>query len=161
MMPHPARVTRCEDNKMISHLIEFLNRFFEKLPLAVLKFRWLIIAIFLATTAFMLHGLVTKFNMDMSLENFFSEKDPVRVTLNRYRQEFGSEDGLYIVYEAKDGDVFSEKSIKVHFNPYLLEIYWDEKPDPAPTSKYFLLFVILFFFKIRSNLSIKILFSSN
>lgn len=96
---------------MLAHLFEYLNNFFEKLPLAVLKFRWLILSACIVITGFMTYSIATRFNMDMSMETFFAEDHPVRVTLNQFRQQFGSDDGLYIVYEAKDGDVFSEKSI--------------------------------------------------
>lgn len=96
---------------MISALFEYLNQRFETLPKTSLHYRWLIITVFLLSTAFMLFNIATKFNMDMSLETMFKESDPARVTLDNFRHRFGSDDGLYIVYEAADGDVFSEKSI--------------------------------------------------
>ena len=34
-------------------------------------------------------------------------------SLDEFRAQFGSDDGLYIVYEAKDGDVFSEASLRL------------------------------------------------
>lgn len=96
---------------MISAFLEYLNQLFEKLPAATLKFRWLILIGFLISTVFMFYGALTRFNMDMSFETMFKESDPVRQTLNNFRHEFGSDDGVYIVYETEDGDVFSEKSI--------------------------------------------------
>jgi predicted RND superfamily exporter protein len=96
---------------MISALFEYLNQRFEKLPNATLQYRWIIIFGFLLSSAFMLFNIVTKFNMDMSFETMFKQDDPIRTTLNNFRHQFGSDDGLYMVYEAKDGDVFSEKSI--------------------------------------------------
>jgi predicted RND superfamily exporter protein len=96
---------------MISHFIEYLNQRFEKLPNALLPYRWLVIFGFLASSGIMLFGVMTKFNMDMSMETMFPKNDPVRETLDGFRMQFGSDDGVYIVYETKDGDVFSEESI--------------------------------------------------
>ncbi len=96
---------------MISELIDYLNHLFERTPAAILKIRWLVLLIFISSSAFMFYGAATRFNIDMSLETMFSADDPIRVTLNDFRQQFGSDDGVYIVYEAADGDVFSEKSI--------------------------------------------------
>lgn len=96
---------------MISALFESLNQLFEKLPDRTLKYRWLILFTFIGSSIFMLYGAVTRFNMDMSFETMFKETDPVRITLNEFRQQFGSDDGVYVVYETADGDVFSETSI--------------------------------------------------
>jgi len=49
--------------------------------------------------------------MDMSLESWFQDDDPTKVSLDQFRQQFGSDDGIYIVYEAKNGDVFSETAL--------------------------------------------------
>jgi len=49
--------------------------------------------------------------MDMSLESWFQDDDPAKVSLDEFRAQFGSDDGVYVVYEAQDGDVFSQVSI--------------------------------------------------
>ena len=56
--------------------------------------------------------MVTRFEMDMSLESWFDNDDPTKISLDNYRKQFGSDDGIYVVYKAKDGNVFSEESIK-------------------------------------------------
>ena len=61
----------------------------------------------------MIYGMMTHFTMDMSLESWFQEDDPAKLSLDKFRKQFGSDDGIYLVYETKDGDVFSEKSLEV------------------------------------------------
>ena len=70
----------------------------------------MLILFFLVSTI-LIFGMVTRFTMDMSLESWFRDDDPTRVSLDQFRQEFGSDDGIYIVYEAQDGDVFSAQSV--------------------------------------------------
>jgi predicted RND superfamily exporter protein len=88
-----------------------LNDFFENAPDLLLKHRLFVLMSFVLISAVLIFGMVTRFQMDMSLESWFQEDDPTKITLDRFRQQFGSDDGIYIVYETEDGDVFSEKSI--------------------------------------------------
>ncbi|MGY8874178.1 MAG: efflux RND transporter permease subunit [Gammaproteobacteria bacterium] len=53
----------------------------------------------------------SRFVLDTSFDVWFSESDPAIEALEDFRDQFGSDDGLFIVYEAKDGDVFSNKSL--------------------------------------------------
>lgn len=59
----------------------------------------------------MIYGMLSRFSMDMALESWFQDDDPATRSLTELRHQFGSDDGVYIVYEAADGDVFSEKSL--------------------------------------------------
>ncbi len=92
--------------------LSWINRFFEQAPNSLLTIRWTVVFSFLLFSVFTGYGLFTKFQMDMSIESWFQEDDPARASLKQFRQEFGSDDGIYIVYEAADGDVFSEKSLQ-------------------------------------------------
>jgi hypothetical protein len=97
-----------------NHLKVFLhslNDFFENAPDLLLKHRLFVLMSFVLISAVLIFGMVTRFQMDMSLESWFQEDDPTKITLDKFRQQFGSDDGIYIVYETEDGDVFSEKSI--------------------------------------------------
>ena len=89
-----------------------LNDFFENAPELLLKRKFMVVIGFIVISAILIFGMVTRFQMDMSLESWFQEDDPTKITLDEFRHQFGSDDGIYIVYEAKDGDVFSEQSIK-------------------------------------------------
>jgi len=52
-----------------------------------------------------------KFKLDLTDEFFFRDDDPVRVAFDRFREEFGGDESVYIVYRAKDGNVFSSDSL--------------------------------------------------
>ncbi len=93
-------------------ILSRLNRFFEIAPQVLLPWRWLVLIVFLVSTAFMVYGMFTRFTMDMSLESWFQDDDPAKLSLDAFRQQFGSDDGVYLVYRPADGDVFSEKSIE-------------------------------------------------
>lgn len=88
-----------------------LNLLFEAAPQKLLSWRWTVITVFLLITSAMLYGMLTKFTLDMSLESWFQDDDPAKLSLDDFRHKFGSDDGLYIVYRPRDGDVFSKKSI--------------------------------------------------
>ncbi len=93
-------------------LLLAISTYFELLPDRMRPWRWSIIALALASTIFMAVGS-TKFVVDVTLDSWFSEDDPVVQSLNDFRNQFGSDDGLFIVYEAKDGDVFSPTSLRL------------------------------------------------
>ncbi len=54
---------------------------------------------------------IPRIRIDMTLESFFSQDDPVKILYDTFRDTFGSDDSVYIVYRAKDGDIFSEASL--------------------------------------------------
>ncbi len=95
----------------MQNLLTTLNIFFEKAPERLLARKKLVIFSFFALSVFLIWGMVTRFEMDMSLESWFQKDDPTKVSLEKFRRQFGSDDGIYIVYQAKDGDVFSQESI--------------------------------------------------
>jgi len=98
---------------VLQSVLSRFNHFFEVAPQRFLSWRWSIITLFFTLSAFLIYGMITHFTMDMSLESWFQEDDPTKLSLDTFRQQFGSDDGIYLVYEAKDGDVFSEKSLDV------------------------------------------------
>ena len=77
----------------------------------LLPWRYWLMAIFLLSTGMMSYLMLTRFSMDMSLESWFQDDDPAKVSLDEFRAQFGSDDGVYVVYEALDGDVFVLVSI--------------------------------------------------
>ena len=89
-----------------------LSDFFEGVPNYIRPWRWWIITFVLASTLFMGVGS-TRFVIDVTVDSWFSEDDPVLQSLDEFRNQFGSDDGLFIVYEAKDGDVFSVDSLRL------------------------------------------------
>ena len=88
------------------------NTFFEMAPQKLLPWRWRVISLFCLITIVMLYGIATRFQLDIALESWFQKDDPAKVSLDQYRKQFGSDDGVSIVYRATDGDVFSEASLR-------------------------------------------------
>ncbi|UXI66008.1 efflux RND transporter permease subunit [Tahibacter amnicola] len=88
-----------------------LSKHFENLPDALRKRRLLVGIVFLGLLAASVFG-IGKLHMDMTIEGWFHKEDPTLVAFNRYHAQFGSEDGVYIVYKPKDGDVFSPASLE-------------------------------------------------
>ncbi|GAA4797901.1 MMPL family transporter [Lysobacter hankyongensis] len=110
-------------------LINRLSAHFENVPDALRKRRLLVGIVFLALLATSIFG-ISKLHMDMTIEGWFHKEDPTLVAFNRYHAQFGSEDGVYIVYKPKDGDVFSPASLEavrgiqnelIHFRAKLKE----------------------------------------
>ncbi len=96
----------------MKNLLLAISYYFEALPGQLRPWRWTIITFALVTSLFMALGS-TKFLIDITVDSWFQENDPVLQSLDEFRNQFGSDDGLFIVYEAKDGDVFSTQSLRL------------------------------------------------
>ncbi|MFD0727063.1 efflux RND transporter permease subunit [Lysobacter brunescens] len=88
-----------------------MSQHFESVPDALRKRRLLFGIVFLALVAGAILGM-GKLRMDMTIEGWFHKEDPTLVAFHRYHEQFGSEDGVYIIYKPKDGDVFSTTSLQ-------------------------------------------------
>ncbi|MGJ8688020.1 MAG: efflux RND transporter permease subunit [Gammaproteobacteria bacterium] len=88
-----------------------LSRWFATIPLLVLKVRWLVLTLILVSTVFMIYGAYTRTSLDMSIDSFIDQDDPAIEALNEFREQFGSDDSVFLVYRARDGDVFSAQSL--------------------------------------------------
>ncbi len=93
-------------------ILDRLNQFFETSPDVFREHRVRVWIVFIVVTALVSIG-IPRIRIDMSMESFFAEDDPAKVLFDRFRETFGSDDSVYIVYEAKDGDIFSEASLRV------------------------------------------------
>ncbi len=94
----------------MNKFLQRLAAFFGAIPDTLRPFR-LPIAIFVfLATAFLAFGM-TRFQLDTSFDAWLSDEDPAVRALDDFRRQFGSEDGLFLVYRAKDGDVFSPASL--------------------------------------------------
>lgn len=92
-------------------IVSRLSEHFENIPDALRKRRLLVGIAFLALIAASIFGM-SKLRMDVTIEGWFDKEDPTLVAFHRYHAQFGSEDGVYIVYKPKDGDVFSPASLE-------------------------------------------------
>jgi hypothetical protein len=95
----------------MKNLLLSLNKYFAKVPAQLIPYRKTVIFLALLSTIFMGFG-ASRFVLDTSFDVWFTESDPAIEALDEFRDQFGSDDGLFIVYEAKDGDVFSNKSLR-------------------------------------------------
>ena len=94
----------------MKNLLLYLNKYFAKVPSQLIPYHKTVLVLALLSTIFMAFG-ASRFVLDTSFDVWFSESDPAIEALDEFRDQFGSDDGLFIVYEAKDGDVFSNKSL--------------------------------------------------
>lgn len=84
---------------------------FAQIPNKVLGLRSVVLSCLLVSTIFMVYGIYTRTEMDMTTDSFLDQTDPAISALNEYRRQFGSDDSVFLVYRAKDGDVFSRRSL--------------------------------------------------
>ena len=110
----------------------FGNRF-EALPEKFLGRKKSIWAGFILIVIAALPG-VMKFEMDLSDEQFFSQTDEVRQAYDRFRAQFGGDDSVYLVYRAKDGDVFSQSTLQAIHDVQEELLNYRQKLKPGETS---------------------------
>lgn len=95
----------------MENMVKGLNYYFENLPKMIRKHRFLVVGVFLVMTV-LLGGGTGRIIMDNSLDSFFRENDPVKKEYDKFKAVFGGDEYVYIVYKAKDGDIFSQRSVK-------------------------------------------------
>ncbi len=113
---------------MINSLISRLNSYFASLPTVLRHYKKRIFLFYLILLLVLGAGL-PRIKVDMSLESFFAPDDPALLTMNRFRDVFQGDSGLYLVYRAKDGDVFSNASLEALNR--LQQRLTDQTFDPA------------------------------
>lgn len=94
-------------NRITNAMVEYFGR----VPDQLRQRAWLVWLSFLAITVFCFIG-IGRGSFDTSVEGWFEKDDAALVALDWFHHEFGSDDHLYIAYKAKDGDVFSENSLR-------------------------------------------------
>jgi len=88
-----------------------MSGYFAAIPSLLRPYRYIIVIASLIGTIFMGVG-ATRFELDTSIDSWLSDDDPAVQALDNFRSQFGSDDGLFLVYHAKDGNVFSEQSLR-------------------------------------------------
>lgn len=94
----------------MQNLLTALTDHFARVPDLVRSRKWLVWLLFVALTAVSFAG-IERTRFDMTVEGWFEHDDPTIVAFDWFHQDFGSEDHLYVVYKAKDGNVFSDESL--------------------------------------------------
>ncbi len=89
-----------------------LARLFAATPALMIKYRSTVLIVLVLISVVMAWGAATRTRIDMSVDSFLDQDDPAITALNNFRTQFGSDDSLFLVYEARDGDVFSAASLR-------------------------------------------------
>ena len=85
---------------------------FAQAPYKVLRYKSFILAGLVVMTTFMAYGIYTRTTLDMTTDSFLDGTDPAAIALDEFREQFGSDESIFLVYRAKDGDVFSRESME-------------------------------------------------
>ena len=75
--------------------------FFKSLAVYILKYRWLLVALLLLLTVFSFYKM-RELKFDGSIESMFLEGDSNLITFNKFKETFGSDDFVYILFETED-----------------------------------------------------------
>lgn len=114
-------------------LLNRLGDIFEALPDRLRARKWWVWSVFIIVLVAYAPG-AARFHLDMSDEQFFSQDDPVRMSYDRLREQFGTDEAIYIVYRAKDGDIFSEQSLRAARSIQEELLNYRAKLQPGETS---------------------------
>jgi len=96
---------------MLAQLLNLLNIWFGELPDRLRsRRRWIWGVVVLLTLVLAGGNYWVKF--DMTLDAYFQQDDPMKQNLDRFRMIFGSDESSYVIYRAKDGDIFSAASLQ-------------------------------------------------
>ncbi|WP_339856111.1 efflux RND transporter permease subunit [Pseudohongiella acticola] len=89
-----------------------LSRFFASTPAVMVRHKILVCLLLLIGTLLSAYSIATRTSLDMSIDSFLDQSDPAIEALNSFRTQFGSDDSVFLVYEARDGNVFSAASLR-------------------------------------------------
>ena len=92
--PHPV-TPDAKRNGYIEHLSEF----FERVSTWSYDYRWIVLLICLVLLGGSTH-FASKVRFDNSFEAFFAHEDPIYTAYLEFREDFGSDETSYILYEA-------------------------------------------------------------
>ena len=83
---------------IISKYFSGINTFFSRFAEGILRWRWLLLILVLILTVFAFYEM-RGLRMDNSNEAFFLKGDPSKLLLEKFRDTFGNEDFVYILFE--------------------------------------------------------------
>ena len=95
----------------MENVFDSLNGYFAAVPARVIRRKWWIVSLTVLLTLFLLFGTLTRTSINTAANSFLDRNDPAIVALDKFRRQFGSDDSVFLVYRAKDGDVFSPRSL--------------------------------------------------
>jgi len=92
-------------------VLNFIAHYITGVPDWVRKRKLFVLSLTAALTALSFYGM-TKLQFDFTIERWLKQDDAAFVAFNEFRDQFGSDDGVVIVYKPKDGNVFSTNSLQ-------------------------------------------------
>lgn len=95
----------------MKNLLLNISQMFGALPNKLINNRWWVLSALVIITIVCIAGM-GKISIDVTTDSFLDENDPSMLAMDEFREQFGSDDSLYVVYKAKDGDVFSKQSLE-------------------------------------------------
>lgn len=95
----------------MKRVLSFISQYLTNVPNWVLKRKLFVLSIIVAVTALSFYGM-SKLQFDFTVDRWLKQDDAAFVAFNEFRDQFGSDDGVVIVYKPKDGNVFSAKSLQ-------------------------------------------------
>jgi predicted RND superfamily exporter protein len=90
--------------------IQKINNWFEKQASGIIKFRWLILFLFVAVVGISFMGL-KKLVMESSFEGYFLEDDPMLIKTDEFKEIFGNDNFVAILTQCDN--TFSKKSLEL------------------------------------------------
>lgn len=117
--------------KNMGIIMDGIKHFFENLHVRLREKRYWLFFIIFCATVFLAAGM-GRVVIDESVESYLRDDDPVKIAYDRFRAWFGSDEYVYVVYKAKNGDIFSHAALgalqKVHdeLTNYRLEMAMGE-----------------------------------
>ncbi len=106
------------------------SQLFSQVPRMVRAHRFIVYAIFILITGLLALG-IGRMKVDMTMDSFFQPDEPIKQAYDQFRFVFGSDEKVYLVYEAKDGDVFSDVSLQAvqGIQEELQQIIWRQSSN--------------------------------
>lgn len=90
--------------------IEKINQWFEKLGLKILKYRWILLIVFVLVTAVGINGL-KYMNITSSYEDYFLEDDPVLIKTQEFKDIFGNDNFAAVLTRCEN--TFTKKNLEL------------------------------------------------
>ena len=91
-------------------MMDAISHYIANVPGQVINRKWVVLFLFTLMTAVFVVGM-TKLKFDFTIDRWLEQDDAAFLAYNEFHDQFGSEDGVVVVYKPKDGDVFSAKSL--------------------------------------------------
>ena len=95
----------------MKRLLDFVTHYLANVPEWVRTRKALILLLHATATAFFIYGM-TKLQFDFTIERWLRQDDAAFVAYNDFHEQFGSDDGVVIMYKPKDGNVFTAESLR-------------------------------------------------